>query len=168
MLCFSLGFQEYLLHSFKYKSFSRQYSLTWTKTLRFNWTIKLVFSSFICGSLIRHRHTSFSQFEMLKDFSLPALSHFGSRFKLSSFSPPRGIVTSLLPSPPPPFLLRQIDKPQGGLLLQRVTQMFAEGKHILRGWSRLLQSSERGFMTLFCSWMEYSVHLRGLSLNWHV
>jgi hypothetical protein len=43
----------------------------------------------------------FSQFEMLKDFSLPALSHFGLPFKLSSFFPPRGIVTPL----PLPLLL---------------------------------------------------------------
>jgi len=83
---------------------------------------------------------------MLKDFSLPALSHFGSRFKLSSFFP-----TTWHRHLPPPFLLRQIDKPQGGFLLQGVTQTFAEGKHILKGWSRLLQSSGRGFMTLFCS-----------------
>jgi len=87
MFCFPVGFQEYLVHSSKYKSFPRQNSLTWTKTFRFNWTIKLVLSPFIYGSLMRHRHTSFSQFEMLKDFSLPALSHFGSRFKLSSFFP---------------------------------------------------------------------------------
>jgi hypothetical protein len=41
---------------------------------------------------------SFYQFELLKDFSPPALPHFGSRFKLSSFFPPRDVVT-----PPPPF-----------------------------------------------------------------
>jgi hypothetical protein len=161
MLCFHVGLQEYLVFSSKYKSFSRQYSLTWAKTLRFNWTIKLVLSSFICGSLIRHRNMSFSQFEMLKDFSLPSLSHFGSRFKLSSFFPPRGIVT-------PHLLVAANWQATRWFPLTKSHSNVCRKEAHLEGWSRLLHSSRPGFMTLFISWVEYSVHLRCLCLNWHM
>ena len=164
MLCFPVGFQEYLVCSSKYKSFSRQYSLTWTKTLRFKWTIKLVFSSFICESIIRHRNMSFLQFEMLKDFSLPALSHFGSRFKLSSFFPPCGIVT------PPPSCCGKLTShkvvssyKESLKCLQKERTSWGDGRGcykvlvavVTKFWSRLLQSSGRGFMTFFGSWVEY-------------
>jgi len=78
---------------------------------------------------------------MLKDFFSSRLATLWLTFQII-FSFPHHVASS-------PLLLRQIDKPQGGFFLQRVTQMFAEGKLILREWSRLLQISGRGFMIFF-------------------
>jgi hypothetical protein len=75
-----------------------------------------------------------------ENVSLPALSLFDSRFKLFSSLHPLSHTNPLV-------LLWQIDKPQG-FLLQRVTQMFAEGKHSLRERSGVVATSRRMFKTL--------------------
>ena len=106
---------------------------------------------------------SFSQFEMLKDFSLPALSHFGSRFKLFSFF-------STTWHRHPPLLVAANWQATRWFPLTKSHSNVCRRKAYLEGMVAVVQSSRRGrgFMTFFGSWVEYSVHLRCSCLNWHM
>lgn len=162
MLCFPVGFQEYLVHSSKYKSFSCQYSLTWTKTLRFNWTIKLVLSSFIYGSLIRHRQVVFSVRNAERFFS-SRLVTFWLTFQIIFFFPHH--VAS---SPPPPLLVAANWQATRWFPFTRSHSNVCRRKAHLKGMVAVVTKFWTRFHDFILFWVEYSVHLRCVSLNWHV